>query len=191
MAKKFEVINNNLVVTDTVTSSVEIDFPTKDTYFRDNNGTIRFYNVNNQTAMGRHGWDGYPIGSTAASGSVELTGGVAGSVDGITVNGVQIMSGAEAFDTDLPTTATNVAANINAFTSSPNYTAVAVGAVITITSVTLGTTPNGYAVVSSATLIITADTNMSGATTGIVDSGDVPFADEAAVLAFLRTNTGA
>lgn len=98
-----------------------------------------------------------------ATGSVELTGGASGSVDGITVNGVQIMSGAESFDTSLSTTATNVAANITAYTSSPNYTAVAVGAVITITAAAgTGTSANTFAVVSSATTITTSDTNMSG-----------------------------
>ena len=70
----------------------------------------------------------------AASGSVELTGGASGSVDDITVDGVSIMSGSEAFDTDLDTTAANVAANINAF--STTYTATAVGPLITITAVT-------------------------------------------------------
>jgi hypothetical protein len=98
----------------------------------------------------------------AATGSVELTGGASGSVDGITVNGVQIMSIAEPFATDLPTTATNVASNITANTSSPNYTASAVGSVITITSVIEGTSPNGFAVVSTATTITTTDVNMSG-----------------------------
>lgn len=101
--------------------------------------------------------------ATPATGSVELTGGASGSVDGITVNGVQIMSGAEAFDSDLDTTAANVAANITAHTSSPNYTATAVGAVITITAaVAAGAGPNTFAVVSSTSTITTTDTNMSG-----------------------------
>jgi hypothetical protein len=96
----------------------------------------------------------------APSGSVELTGGASGSVDGITVDGVQIMSGAETFDTDLATTATNVAANINAFTV--DFTASAVGEVITITSVTQGTAQNGDAVVSTTTTITTTDVNLAG-----------------------------
>lgn len=98
----------------------------------------------------------------ASGGSVELTGGASGSVDGITVNTIQIMSGAETFDTDLDTTASNVADNINAHTSTPNYTAVAVGSVINITPVDVGSASNGYAVVSSTTTITTTDTNMSG-----------------------------
>ena len=74
--------------------------------------------------------------AVAATGTVTLTGGAGGSVDGITVNGLQIMSGAVPFTTDLATTATAVATNINLHTSSPDYTAVAVGPVITITAVT-------------------------------------------------------
>ena len=104
----------------------------------------------------------------APSGSVELTGGASGSVDDITVDGVSIMSGSEAFDTDLDTTAANVAANINAF--STGFTAVAVGPLITITSVTEGTAQNGDAVVSTTTTITTTDTNLSG--------GQVPLEDD-------------
>ena len=104
---------------------------------------------------------------TFATGSVELTGGASGSVDDITVDGVSIMSGAESFDTDLDTTATNVAANINAF--STDYTADAVGPLITITAVLEGTAPNGFVVVSTTTTITTTDTNMSGGETPLLD----------------------
>lgn len=101
-------------------------------------------------------------GTEYATGSVQLTGGGSGSVDGITVNGVQIMSGAEAYATDLNTTAQNVVDNINAHTSEPNYTATRSGSTITITADDGGTGPNGYTVTSSTTTITTTDTNMSG-----------------------------
>jgi hypothetical protein len=98
-----------------------------------------------------------------STGSVELTGGASGSVDGITVNSIEVMSGAVNFDTDLDTTAGLVAANITANTSAPNYTAVAVGAVITISAIAgSGAGPNTFAVVSSTTTITTTDTNFSG-----------------------------
>lgn len=100
--------------------------------------------------------------NVAATGTVTLTGGASGSVDDITVNGVSIMSASVPFDTDLDTTATAVAANITAHTSSPNYTAAANGAVITITAVTTGSGPNGFAVVSTATTITTTDVDMAG-----------------------------
>src|SRR5690606_10050614 len=104
---------------------------------------------------------------------VELTGGGSGSVDSITVNGVEIMSGAENFDADLATTAAAVAANITAHESSPNYTAEADGAVITITAAVAGTGPNGFVVTSSATTITTSDTNMAGGVAGVaIEEGD-------------------
>lgn len=100
----------------------------------------------------------YAFRNHTSWGSVNLTGGGSGSVDGITVNGVEIMSGAVSFDTDLATTATAVAANINANTSSPNYTANAVGTLIRIRALV----ENTFAVVSSTTTITTTDVNMSG-----------------------------
>lgn len=102
--------------------------------------------------------------NTAATGTVTLVSGAAGSVDGITVNGVQIMSAAVPFATDLSTTATNVAANITAYTSTPNYSATAVGPVITITAGTTGSGTNGYAVVAAATTITATVTDMFGGT---------------------------
>ena len=99
---------------------------------------------------------------TRATGTVILTGGSSGSVDGITVNGVQIMSGAENFVTDLDTTAANVAANINAFTSSPNYTATSSSDTITISDT--GNDPStsyGFTVISSSTTITTSDGDLT------------------------------
>jgi len=106
----------------------------------------------------------------AATGRVTLTGGGAGSVNSITVNGVTITSGSVAFTTDLPTTATAVAANINAYTSTPNYSAVAVGAVITITASTVGQATNGFVVVANTTIITTTVANMSGGLDALVSS---------------------
>jgi hypothetical protein len=108
--------------------------------------------------------------AVAATGTVTLTGGGAGAVSSITVNGVTITSGSVAFTTDLPTTATAVAANITAFASTPNYTAVAVGAVITITASTAGQATNGFVVVANTTTITTTVTNMAGGLNAIASS---------------------
>jgi len=105
-------------------------------------------------------------GSDAASGTVDLTGGGSGSVDGIEVDSIEIMSGAESFDTDLTETARNVANNINANTSAPNYSATSLGTLITITSDIRGTGPNTFTVVASTTTITTTDVNLSGGTNG-------------------------
>jgi len=106
------------------------------------------------------------MGSDKATGTVQLTAGASGSVDGITVNSIEIMSGGEAFATDLTVTARAVAANINAHTSAPNYSATSLGDLITITSSARGTTPNGFVVVSATTTITSTDVNLAGGTAG-------------------------
>jgi hypothetical protein len=107
-----------------------------------------------------------PVAATA-TGSVTLTGGAAGSIDDITVDGVSLMSAPVAFTTNLSTTATAVAANITAHTSVPNYTAVAVGAAVNITASAAGSASNGNIVVS-ATTITTTKVNMGGGSDALI-----------------------
>ena len=104
----------------------------------------------------------------SATGTVTLTGGGAGSVDSVAVNGVTITAGSVAFSVDLATTATAVAANITAHTSTPNYTAVAVGSVITITASTGGSTTNGFVVATTLTTITATTTNMVGGSNALI-----------------------
>ena len=114
--------------------------------------------------------DRTPI-AAAATGTVTLTGGAAGSVNMITVNSVNIMSGAVAFTVDLATTAAAVAANINAYASSPEYTAAAVGPVIMISAaIGAGSDPNGFAVAVTATTITYTKTDISGGSFGLTSS---------------------
>ena len=111
--------------------------------------------------------------AVAATATVTLTGGAAGSVDMITVDGVNIMSGSVAFTTNLSTTATAVASNINSHTSSPEYTAAAVGAVITISAaVGAGSDPNGYQLVVTTTTITSTDTDMDGGSFALTTSSE-------------------
>lgn len=113
-------------------------------------------------------------GADYATGSVELIGGAAGSVDGITIDSVEIMSGAETFDTSLAVTAQNVVDNINANTSVPNYTATLVSQTITISAVTSGITPNGFVVAAALTTITTTNTNMAGGVdSDAIEVGDI------------------
>ena len=183
--KKIEKINNYLVVTDTVTSNIELDHPAADIVATVTENTVKLLSLSGLIKRF------LAKAFTAAVGSVELTAGASGSVNGITVDGVQIMSGAENFDTDLDTTAQNVANNINAFTSAPNYTATANGAIVTISASVLGGGENNNAVVSSATTITTSDTNMAGGGSTLAKTGNVAFDNEAELVTFLRTNTGA
>ncbi len=108
--------------------------------------------------------------AVAAKATVTLSAGASGSVDAITVNGVNVMSGSVAYATSLSQTATNVAANINAHVSVPNYTAVAVGPVITITAVDTGSYQNGYPVATTTTTIVALDTDMDGGCDPLVTS---------------------
>ena len=105
--------------------------------------------------------------ATAAYGSITLATGAAGSVNSVTVNGVTITSGSVAFNTSLSQTATDLASNINAYTSSPNYTAVANGATVTITASTAGSAPNGFVVTASLTTITATYVNMNYGSDGL------------------------
>jgi hypothetical protein len=106
--------------------------------------------------------------AVGAVGTVTLTGGVAGSVNSVTVNGVTITSGSVAFSVDLATTAAAVAANINAYTSSPNYAATAVGPVIAISPTVGGSASNGFVVAVTLTTITATTTNLAGGSNALV-----------------------
>lgn len=97
-------------------------------------------------------------------GSVELTGGSSGSVDGITVDSVEIMSGAVAFNTSLAQTAIDVADNINKNYTSPNYHARAVGAKVYIWQQTVSAST--LTVSASTTTITTTDTDVQNGQVG-------------------------
>ena len=97
------------------------------------------------------------------SGKITLAGS-SGSVNSISVNGVVITGGAVAFRTDLATTAADVAANINAFVSSPNYNAYSKGAVVYIKAFPEASPdPNGFAITNSLTTLTSTIVNMANA----------------------------
>jgi len=104
-----------------------------------------------------------------AYGSVSITGS-GGSIDMITVNGVDIMSASVPFNTDINQIATDVAANITAYSSTPNYTATAQLNTITITAVDGGSAPNGYVVAAVATTLTTSTVNMNYGSDALVTS---------------------
>lgn len=98
-----------------------------------------------------------------SSGTVTLTGGSSGSVNTLTVNSVEIMGVAVPFNTSLTQTAADVAAQINRYKSTPDYTATSSGAVVTIKALPgTGTSPNGFVVASTTTTLTKTDVNMSG-----------------------------
>lgn len=98
-----------------------------------------------------------------ATGTVTLTGGAAGSVNTVTVNSIDILGAAVPFNGTLNQTATDVAAQINRWKSSPNYTASASGAVVTIKALPgTGASVNAFAVSATLTTITATYANLSG-----------------------------
>lgn len=96
--------------------------------------------------------------------SFNLSGSSFTSLTDLTINGVTVINAAVPYNTTDSQTATDIASSINTKVSAPDYTAVAVGTVITITAVTLGTGPNGFAVklTCSPSLAIGSFVNMAG-----------------------------
>lgn len=100
---------------------------------------------------------------TAASGSMTLTGGASGSVNTVTVNGVDILGGVVSYTTDLATTAAAVALQINRNPKNVQYIASSSGAVITITCVNgMGALANTWAVSATLTTITATYVAMAG-----------------------------
>lgn len=95
-----------------------------------------------------------PTPAAAAVGSFDITGGtnnVANQITDIKINGVSIISGAVTHTGTNSTTATAVAAAINSFSSTPDYTASADGVKVTVTAANTGTDVNGQSIVVTTT----------------------------------------
>jgi hypothetical protein len=89
------------------------------------------------------------IPEVLSTGTVTLNFPSVGNMYGIEVDGVEIMSGTVGYTTDINTLATDIAANITAHTSSPNYTATSAANVITISAAAgTGEDPNGFSVIT-------------------------------------------
>lgn len=113
-----------------------------------------------------------------ATGSVELTGGGSGSVDTLTVNGIEIMGSSTPFNTSLAQTAQDIADKINDNERNLLYVASVSGSTVVITAKPgLGALPNTWVVASTTTTITKTDTNMSG---GVYSANGLKFGDAAA-----------
>lgn len=107
--------------------------------------------------------------ATAATGAFTVSGGSAGIVNtfaDVQLNGVSILGAPVQHTGDNSTTATAIAAQINAFVSTPDYFAIAVGPVVNIGTVVLGTAGNGLTPVLTLTgdVAASAITALSGGT---------------------------
>lgn len=102
-------------------------------------------------------------------GSVDLTGGASGSVDTITVNSIEIMGSATAFDTSLAVTAAAVATKINRNPFNHLFDAyVSDTDKINIRARQgLGALANGWVVASTVTTITKTDSNMASGVSAV------------------------
>lgn len=100
-----------------------------------------------------------------ATGTITLSGS-SGSITAVTVNALTVLGETVAFDTDLSTTATNLAEAINEYHSVPKIQASASGAVVTLTAPQgVGAGANGWVVDSTTSTLVGTDVNMSGGVT--------------------------
>lgn len=108
-----------------------------------------------------------PLGGEIASvGTVTFTNTINGTLDSLTVNGVDVI-GSVASGVDDSALAIDARDKINAYTSSPNYIARSLAGVLYIFTIKgAGTSANGFTVVSTSTDADTADTDMAGGNDG-------------------------
>lgn len=114
---------------------------------------------------------GSVVGAAAATGSFEITGGTndpANTIDDVTVNGISIIGAPVQHTGSNATTAAAIAAAINSFVSSPDYTATALGAVVTVTAAAMGAAANGRVIAVTVTGDATYGSvaNMAGGANG-------------------------
>lgn len=97
---------------------------------------------------------GGTAGGVSATASFTVTGGINSASDRVTsirAGALAIMTQAVQHNGSNSSTAAAIAAAINAFVGNPDFTATAVGATVTITAATPGTTFNGLALVVART----------------------------------------
>lgn len=101
-------------------------------------------------------------GQAVSSFSFSILSHTGGSISNITVDGVSIISSPVSFASGASTSAiaTNVAAEINATNSNPNYAATAVGNQVTINAIVAGSQPNGRVVGITTTGTVSLSTNV-------------------------------
>jgi hypothetical protein len=105
--------------------------------------------------------------AVAATGSFEITGGTSGAGNNITavnIDGVNILGATVAHTGSNISTAAAIAAQINSFISTPNYSAMSNGQTVVISASAPGIAPNGKAVVPivSGTVTVGSSAAMSG-----------------------------
>ena len=108
-----------------------------------------------------------PAGDVVVANVTNMSGGADNDITGIAVDGVSAITDPVPYNTSNSQTATDLATEIQGTTSSPNYTAAAVGNVVTITAIAgTGAGPNGFVVARTVDGTVTAGTtDMQGGIT--------------------------
>ncbi len=100
--------------------------------------------------------------SLKAQGNVDLLSGTSGSIDSIEVGGINLLSSAVIFDTDLMETANSLADEVNNNNSIHGFTAISIGTSVYIVDVAeRGATLNGLEVTVNATGITTSSSTIA------------------------------
>lgn len=114
---------------------------------------------------------GAKTNEVCAQGTLTLDSGASGSVDTFTVNGLEIMGSATAFNSSLTQTAADIALKCNRNPKNYLFHVTSAGAIITITALPgMGTLPNGWVVAATYTTIAGTPANMGSggaATAGV------------------------
>ncbi len=108
------------------------------------------------------------VEASKSTGSVQITAGTSGSVDTVDVDGVALIDAAVPFNSDIDTTASDLADAINAKITVPNYSAVAATDTVTITRED-NIADTGVVTSTVTATITTTDVNMSGGADGRAD----------------------
>lgn len=114
-----------------------------------------------------------------STGSFQVSGGSSGvgnQVTSVSVNGVTITNAAIAWTTSNANTAALIAANINTYVSSPNYSAISQGQAVIISAAPgTGAGPNGFTVVPvpGGNVVTSGVTNMSGGVAFVASVAEV------------------
>jgi len=133
---------------------------------------------------------------TLATGSFTVTGGTNSAgvnyMDEVLVNGVDILGAPVDWVTSNDATAAAIRAQINSYTSSPNYTAGGSGAVVTITAAAgSGSSPNGFVVdpVEAGDVTTGSVSNMSGGAYGGIAWATSNSATASAIASSINSHT--
>ncbi len=110
--------------------------------------------------------------NTAAEGTIQMTAGTGGEFSSITIGGVEVLSGAVAFNVSIDQTVADLESNLDAFTGTSGWTSDAVTDTLTITASSdakLGEVSNSLEIIATVTSdIATTDVDPVGALGDIV-----------------------